>query len=71
VNTKLVAWSSGFRILVNAILDPKLSATLQENLIFTFLYLINEPKARVYLRKFKDLDRIVSVFVEVDSGMRE
>lgn len=28
VNTKLVAWSSGFRTLVSAILDPKASGTL-------------------------------------------
>ena len=28
VNTKLVAWSSGFRTLVSAILDPKSSGTL-------------------------------------------
>ena len=35
--------------------------------------MLNEPKTRVYLKKFKDLDRIVSVsvFVEIDSGMRE
>ena len=33
--------------------------------------MLNEPKTRVYLKKFKDLDRIVSVFVEIDSGLRE
>lgn len=69
--TPAIAWSGGFRVLINSILDTKSTQPLCENVIWTFLYLLNEPRTRIYLRRDLELGRILAVFTDHDSGMRE
>lgn len=69
--THLIALSGGFRVLINSILDTKSTQPLCENVIWTFLYLLNEPRTRMYLRRDLELGRILAVFTDHDSGMRE
>lgn len=70
-NLPIVAWSGGLKILTNAILDIKCSQELGENIIFTLGYLLNEPNTRMYLKNGKEISRILSVFTEHESGLKE
>lgn len=70
-NLLLVAWSGGLKVLVNSILDIRCSQALSENIIFTLSYLLNESHTRKYLKNGKEVTRILAVFTEQESGLKE
>lgn len=49
VNPHIVAFSNGIRTLFKAAVDPTF-ARLQESLLRTLIYLLNEPISRPYIR---------------------
>lgn len=70
-NTALVAWSGGFRILINSILNPKVEETIVKNTVLTLLYLLNSKETRQYLKKEKELSRIFAIFTDIEQDIRE
>lgn len=59
----------GIKIMVDTILDVNLAQQgiiRQDLIVHSLLLLINNPTTRVYLRHFKDLNRIFSVFTQAD-----
>jgi len=66
VCTSLCAWSGGFKVLAEAITDP-LYIDLSENLVSTFLCLLDDPKTRSFFR-FSDLGSLFSIFTEISEN---
>jgi len=59
----------GIKIMVDTILDVGLAQQgiiRQDLIVHSLLILINNPNTRVYLRHFKDLNRIFSIFTQAD-----
>lgn len=71
LNTPIVAWSGGFRCLLTALLEGKCQPAASENIILSFLYLLNEPKTREYLKPNIEFSRLFSVFTELETGLKE
>eukprot|EP00300_Choanocystis_sp_HF-7_P010484 c16970_g1_i2.p1 GENE.c16970_g1_i2~~c16970_g1_i2.p1 ORF type:complete len:1167 (+),score=303.98 c16970_g1_i2:201-3503(+) len=59
VNAPMVAVCQGIRAMGNAALDPTLN-DIAESLVITFMYLVNEPHTRKYLRSSLDVCQILS-----------
>ena len=71
LNTPIVAWSGGFRCLLTALLEGKCQPAASENIVLSFLYLLNEPKTREYLKPNIEFSRLFSVFSELETGLKE
>lgn len=59
----------GIKIMVDTILDVSLAQQgiiRQDLIVHSLLMMINSPDTRVFLRHFKDLNRIFSVFTQAD-----
>ena len=59
----------GIKIMVDTILDVSLAQQgiiRQDLIVHSLLMMINSPDTRVYLRHFKDLNRLFSVFTQAD-----
>lgn len=54
-------------MLIDSILDSSCSE-ISEHIVLTLLYLINEPKTRVYLKPYIELQKILSVFTQIDAS---
>ena len=52
-------------------MDIKCSQALSENIIFTLSYLLNEAHTRAYLKNGQEITRILGVFTEHESGLKE
>ena len=65
VNTKLVAVVNGFTVLMEAIFDP-LNSDLNEPIILSFLYVLNDPRTRKYIRPHQDLRTLISPFTDLE-----
>jgi len=59
----------GVKIMVDTLLDVNLAqqgVIRQDLVVHSILMMINSPTSRVYLRLFKDLNRIFSIFTQAD-----
>lgn len=65
VNPHVVAYSNGMRILFKAAVDPA-HARLQDSLLRTLIYLLNEPSCRPYVRMSSEIRvrRALPLFVD-------
>jgi hypothetical protein len=54
VNPRVLAFGNGMRIIFKAAVDPN-HARLQEPLLRTIIYLLNEPSCRPYIRQSCDV----------------
>lgn len=70
-NTALVAWCGGFRVLINSIFNLKADEGIVNNTILTLLYLLNNKETRQYLKKEKELARILAIFTDTEMDIRE
>ena len=64
-NPDMWNWSGGISILITAIFEPALAERSQE-IVYTLLYLLNEPKIRNFTHLFSDLNRIFWIFTDID-----
>ena len=55
----------GFKILINSLLDVN-SIDIQDNILYSLLYIINSPNKRKYFNGFDDIYKIFSVFSKSD-----
>lgn len=59
----------GIKIMIDSLLDVSLAQqqiARQDLIVHSILMLINKPETRCYLRMFKDLNRIFSIFTQAD-----
>ena len=68
--THLCAWTGGLNVLIDSIIDTS-CAEFSETIVLTFLYLINDPKTRAYLRTYLDLGALFAIFTEFSGGDKE
>jgi len=69
VKPEMGAGVGGIKIMVDTILDVSLAQQgiiRQDMIVHCLLIMINNPATRVYLRHFKDLNRIFSIFTLAD-----
>jgi hypothetical protein len=55
----------GFKILINALLDEN-CIEFSDNIFYTLLYIINNPKGRKYFNNFSEFYKIFSIFTKSD-----
>ena len=65
IRPDLCSTVGGFRILINGLLDEKLS-DLYNNIFFALLHVINSPIKRKYFNGFNDFYKIFAVFTKSD-----
>lgn len=65
VNPRVVAMGNGFTILMEAIFDES-NADMNESLILSFLYVLNDPKSRRYIRPHLDLRTLIAPFTDLE-----
>ncbi|KRX02551.1 Armadillo-type fold [Pseudocohnilembus persalinus] len=62
---ELCAASGGIRLLIDSIIDVQIS-DLSESIVYTLLYLINEPKHRDVIKVYLDIPSLFAIFTEID-----
>mmetsp|Transcript_35775 Transcript_35775/g.54789 ORF Transcript_35775/g.54789 Transcript_35775/m.54789 type:complete len:169 (+) Transcript_35775:768-1274(+) len=74
VKPELGANVGGVKIMIDTLLDVNLSQqglVRQDLIVHSILMMINNPDSRIYLRMFKDLNRIFSIFTQADGVDKE
>ena len=56
----------GFRIIINTIIEEKLTKDMINKIIFTLRYIINIPIKRKYFNGFEDMYKLYSLFTKSD-----
>ena len=64
-NAEICTWSGGIRVLVDSILDTSI-ADISESIVYTILYLINDPKLRCIISKYLDSPKLFSIFTDIE-----
>ena len=65
----MTAGIGGIQIMVNTLLDigmVRQGIIRYDLIVHRLLLMINSPESRVYLRHFKDINRIFSIFTQAD-----
>ena len=62
----MFAFSGGFTLLSNSMLDPILSDK-SESIIYRFIYFFNEKKNRDYVSDYINLKKMFSIFTDLDN----
>lgn len=65
-NPELCAHSGGIKLLIESVLDIQISE-ISESIIYTLLFLLNEPKYRNVIKVHLDFPKLFSIFTDVDS----
>ncbi|XP_077980982.1 rapamycin-insensitive companion of mTOR-like [Glandiceps talaboti] len=63
-NVELVSQCGGISTILHNILDNQLERT-NESLVFTILYLLNQPQTRKYIRSNVDLEKILAPYTDI------
>jgi len=61
----MCGWCGGIRILIDNAMEPSLS-DISDQIVWTLLYLLNDPSARTTIRMYLDLSKWFSIFTEID-----
>lgn len=64
-NPELCAWSGGIKLIIESITNSYLE-DISDSLVYTLLYLINEPTYRNKISGYLNLSRIFSLFTDID-----
>ncbi|CAD8139168.1 unnamed protein product [Paramecium pentaurelia] len=62
---EMCSWCGGIRILIENAIECSLSE-ISDQIVWTLLYLLNEPSARTTIRMYLDLSKWFSIFTEID-----
>lgn len=62
---EMCGWCGGIRILIDNAMEPSLS-DISDQIVWTLLYLLNDPSARTTIRMYLDLSKWFSIFTEID-----
>ena len=62
---EMCSWCGGIRILIENAMEQSLS-DISDQIVWTLLYLLNEPSARTTIRMYLDLSKWFSIFTEID-----
>ena len=68
------ASAGGIKIMVDTLLDVSIfqqGLIKYDLIVHSLLLMINSPETRIYLRHFKDLNRIFSIFTQADGVDRD
>ena len=66
----MCSWCGGIRILIENAMEPSLSE-ISDQIVWTLLYLLNEPSARTTIRMYLDLSKWFSIFTEIDPPIEQ
>ena len=65
IRPDLCSCVGGFKILINSLLDVN-NIDIQDNILYSLLFVINSPNKRKYFNGFGDFYKIFSVFSKID-----
>jgi len=67
-NLEVCAHSGGIKLLIESVLDTSISE-MSESIIYSLLFLLNEPKNRNIIKIHLDFPKLFSIFTDVDFPM--
>ena len=69
-NPRCAVSVNGLSTLLEAVLDPNFQ-DMSESILISFMYLLNDPKTRKFIRPYLDLHLVLAPFTDLDSEPAE